>query len=190
MKALMLSLIVLVFFTSCSVKQKVQEPVPLNVSEFILQADQLDKTVVNVIGRVDHICMGSRAKIHFVCPKHSEESIKIFAGDEIGEFSDTLLGKVVMVTGLVSVSTKIDKAYLDKWEEELMQDDGEEHQPDDEGEEGQHAEGMEEPETHRHGNQLALIAKYRKQVEESGKGYINLYKIVVSKVSPALLPEK
>lgn len=204
MKAILLSLLVLVFFTSCNEKKQADEPQTLTVSEFILKADQLDSTIVNVIGKVDHICMGSRAKIHFVCPEHSGESIKIFANDEIKEFNDTLLGKVVMVTGMVSVSTKIDNAYLDEWEAELMKEEveGEEHQDEDAVEEDhhhaavegeteahQHAEGTEEPETHHHDNQMALIAKYRKQIEDSGKGYINLYKIVVSKVSPTPLPE-
>jgi hypothetical protein len=133
--------------------------------------------------------MGTKAKIHFVCPKNTDESIKIFANDEIGEFSDTLMGKVIKVTGMVAVATKIDKAYLDEWEAELeTAEEGYHH--DDEGEEAHEHDTTNVPETHHHGNQMALIARYRKQIEESGKGYINLYKIIVSKVEPAEVVEE
>jgi hypothetical protein len=181
-------ILVLVALTSCSVKQKVQETPVLTVSEFVLRAEQLENTVVNVVGRVDHLCMGSKAKIHFVCPEHPEESVKIFADEKMGVFSDTLRDKVIRVTGVVKVSTKIDEAYLDEWEAELAEDENA-HLDDEDEAHAEHPEG-EEPETHHHGNQMALIAKYRKQIELSGKGFINLYKLIVSEVSPAEIPAK
>jgi hypothetical protein len=185
MKHLMLVMIAAMALTACSVKQKTQENPTLTVSDFILQAEQLENTTVNVIGQVDHLCMGSRAKIHFVCPEHRDENIKIFADDNLKEFSDTLIGKIIMVTGTVAVSTKIDNAYLDEWEAELESEDAV-----GEDEDHAHGEGEEEPETHHHGNQQALIAKYRRMVEESGKGYINLYKIIVSEVKAAEITAK
>ncbi len=187
MKNLILIFLVSVTLAACPVKQKVQEPVTMTVSEFILQAEQLENTTVHVVGLVDHLCMNTKAKIHFVCPEHPDESIKIFAGENLKVFNDTLVGKIILVTGEVAVSTKIDNAYLDEWEAELAAD--EESHPDDEGEEQHLTEGN-EPETHHHGNQIALIAKYRKLVEESGKGYINLYKIIVSEIKPVEMPAK
>jgi hypothetical protein len=180
MKHLILFAIAALSLTACSVKQKTQEKPPLTISDFILQAEQLENTTVSVIGQVDHICMGSKAKIHFVCPEHPDENIKIFADENMKVFSDTLVGKTIIVTGKVEASTRIDNAYLDEWEAELEDEDtvGE-------NEDHHHGEGAEEPETHHHGNQMALIAKYRRMVEASGKGYINLYKIIVSEVKPA-----
>lgn len=186
MKRIMILSAALVLLVSCNTRQAAEEYPTLTVSEFILQAEQLENTTVSVIGQVDHLCMSTRAKIHFICPDHSEESIKIFADDDMGEFSDTLVGKIVKVTGTVEVSTKIDGAYLDDWEAELEADADHHYHGDEEGEEPHHHDSdVEEPETHHHGNQMALIAKYRKLVEESGKGYINLYKIIVSSVEPA-----
>lgn len=177
-------------FTACSVKNKSAETIPtLTVSEFILQAEQLESTTVSVVGQVDHLCMGTKAKIHFVCPEHPDESIKIFADDNLEEFSDTLRGKVIKATGKVEVSTKIDNEYLDKWEADLESSEGH-HHDDEEGEDHHHDTEIDEPETHHHGNQVALITKYRKLVDASGKGYINLYKVVVSEIVPAEIPDK
>jgi hypothetical protein len=161
-----------------------EEPAVMTIAEFLLRAHELDSTVVHVQGLVDHLCMGSRAKIHFVCPDDSDESIKIFAGEEVDEFSDTLVGKIITVKGLVAVSTRIDDAYLDEWEEELA-DKAAGHHHHGEGEGHDHSHDVDEPETHHHGNQQRLIEKYRKMIRESGQGYINLYKIIVSEVKPA-----
>lgn len=191
MKRIMIISAALIVLAACNNRQVAEEYPTLTVSEFILQAEQLENTIVSVIGEVDHLCMGTRAKIHFICPDHTDESIKIFADDDIGEFSDTLVGKIVKVTGTVEVSTKIDHAYLDKWETELESDADYHDHGDEEGEEHHHHDSdVEEPETHHHGNQMALIAKYRKLVDASGKGYINLYKIIVSAIEPAELPGK
>jgi hypothetical protein len=182
MRALLFVLVAAALMTACN-NQRADEPRVYSVSEFVLQAEGLDSTEVTVMGLVDHICMGTKAKIHFVCPKNPDESIKIFANDELEEFSDTLMGKVIKVTGMVAVATRIDVAYLDEWEMELKgAEEGYHHDAEGE-EEHSHGEGA-EPATHHHGNQMALIAKYRKQIEESGRGYINLYKIIVSKIEP------
>lgn len=188
MRTLFLFIAVAVLMTACD-QQKTAEPKVYSVSEFVTHAETLDSTEVTVMGLVDHICMGSKAKIHFVCPENHDESIKIFANEEMGVFSDTLMGKVIKVTGLVAIATKIDDAYLDEWELELeTAEEGYHH--DAEGEEGhEHGESA-EPATHHHGNQKALIVKYRQQIAASGRGYINLYKIVVSKIEPVEQPAK
>ena len=181
-----------VLMISC-VEQKPQEeePVVLTISEFLLQGDELDNTIVHVQGKVDHLCRGSRAKIHFICPADHDESIKIFADEEMGEFSDTLVGMVVRVTGLVAVSTTIDDAYLDEWEAELAEKGEEHHHHHHHGDEEEHGDHDHEDEVHphekhhHHGNQHKQIEKYRQMIKESGKGYINLYKIVVSEIQPA-----
>jgi len=178
-------------FTACSVKNKSADSIPtLTVSEFILQAEQLENTTVSVVGQVDHLCMGTKAKIHFVCPGHPDESIKIFADDNLQEFSDTLRGMVIKATGIVEVSTKIDHEYLDKWEADLETSEGHHHLDEEEGKALHDDTEIEEPETHHHGNQIALITKYRKLVDASGKGYINLYRVLVSEISPADVPVK
>jgi len=177
------------FLFSCQTPVEQEEEKVYTISEFLLDADMLDSTVVQVKGMVDHLCMGSRAKIHFVCPEDTDESIKIFAGEEMGEFSDTLQGQMVVVKGLVSVSTRIDEAYLTDWEAELEEGADHHHHGDEEGEAEEHhhhhGDEVEEPETHHHGNQVKLIAKYRKMIQDSGKGYINLYKITVTEIRAA-----
>lgn len=193
MKHLIFLLLSLTFLFSCNLKEKKEESKILTVSEFVLQAEQLDSTIVEVMGKVDHLCMESKAKIHFVCPDHPEESIKIFADETLKEFSDTLMDQIIVVKGRVAVSTRIDKAYLDEWEADLKaqieKEAAEAKEPVAAGKEEKH-EGVAEPETHQHGNQEAMIARYRTQVEASGKGYINLYKILVSEVKPVEKPLK
>lgn len=194
MKNLILLTIILALFAGCKSVQETEEPEPLTVAEFLFQADELLNTEVTVIGKADHICMHSQSKIHFVCPEHSDESFKLYAGDDLEYFNDTLIGQIIIVKGTVEVDKKIDHEYLDELEAKLAEkeekaekaecldkekDKAEHHE--DEGEDHDHYH-------HHHRDKHEMIAKYREQVDNSLKGSINIYKIVVSEILP--VPEK
>lgn len=196
MKKLLLALTVLVFFTvSCEntpqkntdeTKEKkvvIDEVVALSLMDFDSLVEGLAGRKISISGTVDHVCKHGGQKM-FIVDETTDARVKITPNEDIAAFNTNLIGETVEVMGIVE-ELRIDDEYLTEWEEEVKQGDQEE-----EGEkkhigngEGNHDSANNED--HDEANEdiemqeeLEQIAKMKKRVEESEKGYLSFYSIL------------
>ena len=90
-------LLIALFMASCG-KQTIYD-----VNSFLTAADTLTEQEIVIKGTVTHVCVHSGKKC-FIKAEGSEETIKIETGGEIESFSQDLIGKEVIVLGIVKES--------------------------------------------------------------------------------------
>jgi len=141
----------------------------LNVDDFDIMAADLVGKEVAITGMVNHVCEKGGKKM-FLVTEGSEASVKITPDESMAAFNTNLVGSVIKVDGVVE-ELIIDEEYLLKWEGELMSSNTE----------GGDGHGLGKGEAADMGEHVAAtesIANYRKQIAESGKGYLSFYSIV------------
>lgn len=192
MKKLLLAIIALAFFAvSCentatkSNEEQNQEVVVIDdiIVVSMVDYDSLVESLagkkISISGTVDHICEHGGQKL-FIVDENSDARIKITPNEEIAAFNTDLEGETIMITGIVE-EMRVDEDYLKEWEEEVRNGDKEE-----EGKghgDGNHESGEEEDHGEEHKEidmeaELEQIARMRKRVEESEKGYLSFYSIL------------
>ena len=151
----------------------------ITVTDFLNNAEKWAGKDVTINGTVSHCCRHSGKKM-FVFGTDPEQTIKINAGGEVSAFDINLEGTDVEVTGTVVEDARIDEAYLNDWENEIIQSIGDKDQKVCNAEnqaittqQGDSAvaekEAVEDP--------LADVREFRKKLRESGKNYIAIYAI-------------
>ncbi len=158
--------------------------IPVSIVDFNASpADFVDKKVV-VSGTVDHVCKHGGKRL-FIMGDTPEDRLKIETGEKISAFDVLLEGSTIRVEGIGCV-LKMDEAYLDNWEAEVLANE-EEHAEEEHGEgevhdegeahtEEEHGEG-EGGDDHHHGDPLEQINELRQRLADSGEEYIGFYHI-------------
>jgi hypothetical protein len=92
----------------------------LSIAEFNASPDDYVDKALQVSGAVDHVCHHGGKKM-FIMGDDPEQRMKIDAGEAVGSFPQELVGSDVEAQGVVRV-LKVDEAYLDEWEAEVLRD--------------------------------------------------------------------
>ncbi len=155
-------------------KTLVAETAALSVDELLAEASKLVGQEVEVEGFCTHICAHGGGKI-FLMGSDDTKTIRIEAG-KLGRFSQDCVNNVVVVTGTVA-ETRIDEAYLARWEEQAKAQTAEKH-GEDEG--GCSTEKKARGES---GNTTeSRIASFRERIAaekaKTGKDYLAFYHVV------------
>ncbi len=140
----------------------------MTIAEFNANAADLVDQIVTVSGTVDHVCKHSGKRV-FIFGEDPQDRLKIEAGEKVGTFDVGLEGSEIRVQGKV-LEMRVDAAYLDEWEkEEVGEDCTADLKPESDGEPNAGAK----PES----AAMDRITALRKQLAESGKGYIGFYSL-------------
>ena len=152
-------LFILVFFTfnflnvNAQDNDKKEEAPVISIDDFQDKAHEFVGKKIYITGMVDHVCKHGGKRLQLVGNKE-DARLKIEAGDKINKFQKEIEGDDIKVYGTVK-EKRIDEAYLSEWEEEVK----DHHKPSDE----------------EYKNDMKKIANLRKQIKDSGKGYLSFY---------------
>lgn len=183
-KKLFMLIALAVIFAACNTTQEksagsesqelepIDEQITITVVEFDKGAADYVGKEVQISGTVDHACKHGGKRM-FIVGEDTVARVKINAGENISSFDAELEGSQVMVIGIVD-ELVVDKAYLDKWEKEVIEETGEEHKIHDGKHEKEDQEGEDEDHT---ANELERIKNLRQQLAESGKDNLIFYSI-------------
>lgn len=164
-----------------------QEIAELSVANFNTDAGEHIGNNVRITGTVNHTCKHSGKRM-FIVDEDTEENVKIEAGENIDNFDAELEGSVVVVTGTVKAQI-VDEAYLDEWENEIIEGDTEEmklHDGEHAGQ-GNHGEGESQEGEEPKGEGLTKINNLRTMLSESGKDHLAFYSLEC--ISYEVLPQ-
>lgn len=185
LKKLTILLTLVVLFAACNNQKEENAPEEtqeetvkkLEIATFFQENDEeLDGKEVELVGNVVHVCKHGGKRM-FIIDDNPDHRLKITTGEGIGEFKVDLEGSKVKVHGIIE-EERIDKKYLDEWEEEVLADAEAENMKLHEGKEG-HEEEHEDAEKNQE-NQLKRIKELREQLEAASKDYISFYSIKAS----------
>ncbi|PID81473.1 hypothetical protein CSA17_06715 [bacterium DOLJORAL78_65_58] len=189
--ALLLLLTVLLLVASCSSEKTTEQATKettrqtttdntatgeitrLTIAQFNADGEKYEGKLVEVEGTVDHVCSHSGKRM-FIVGENPQDRVKIEAGD-LGTFDMALQGSKVRVVAVGTVM-KIDSAFLDNKAKEINAEES--HENHSENHSGEQQEQQEQQEKghgghdHEHDNALAQIIELRRQLAESGKGYL------------------
>jgi len=161
----------------------VDEITAINLADFDSLVENFSGKKISFSGTVDHVCKHGGQKM-FIVDETSDARVKVTPNEDIAAFNTDLVGETVKITGIVE-EMRVDEDYLKEWEEEVKQgteeSEGEgKHHGNGEGnhesaDAEDHEEGKEDLEMQ---EELEQIAKMRKKVEESEKGYLAFYSVL------------
>ena len=170
MKKIIYLLFAVALITACNSQGDKKLPTPT------FDLTQLEEMAPNYVGQevvltgiIDHVCKHGGKRM-FIVGSTPDARIRIDAGEETS-FDASLEGGTVYITGIME-ELRIDSAYLDKWEKEVLAEQGGEaaskvHM----GEEGH--EDHESDASH----DLQRIADYRTAILDSGKDHLSFYSV-------------
>ncbi len=152
------------------------ETAALSVDALLAEAPEFIGKTVEVEGFCTHICSHGGGKI-FLMGSDDSKTIRIEAG-KLGKFSQKTVNNVVVVTGSL-VESRIDEAYLLRWEEQAKAQTEEKHG---ESEGGCSTEKKARGES---GNTTeSRIAGFRKRIADekakTGKDYLSFYHVLAT----------
>lgn len=163
-------------------EETMEEIAELTVANFSEMAGTYSGKQIMIKGTVSHTCKHGGKRM-FIIDEGTEESVKVEAGENIASFDAELEGSDVIVTGILA-ELIVDEAYLNNWENEVLEETSEEykiHTGDHEGEHGEEGEDGEyakgETEEDHHGIDLEQIEDLRNTLKESGKDHLSFYSI-------------
>ncbi|MDD4848918.1 MAG: hypothetical protein PHR53_09200 [Bacteroidales bacterium] len=169
MKKLLFLAIVIACMVSC---KNVETPV-VNVEEFAQNAATFVDQTVSIKGIAKHICHNSGRKL-FLGTENSEEMVTVMANDPMPIFDVATEGKIYEVEGVVKVSQVIDTTYLNKWEQDIIENgvksDGHVCSTEQKAEGIEIAENDENPE-------LTRINAFREQIKANNGEPLTFYQI-------------
>lgn len=182
MRTLVYTIITLVvaLLTGCS-SQKSEDRNVLSkvydVDQVLAAPDSLADLSFRLEGVCTHVCQHGGKKL-FLMGSDEDHTLRVEAGEKIGQFNSDVVNNVVTVTGKL-VEERIDEAYLTAWENEIAAAAAEQHG--EAGESGCATEMKAAGETPVD-TQSQRIANFRQRIEqrnrEEGKNYLSLYHIV------------
>lgn len=147
-----------------------------SVDQLLEDADALNEQTVTVEGVCTHICAHGGRKI-FLMGSDDTKTIRIESNDKIGAFAPECVNSMVNVTGKV-IETRIDEAYLAKWEVEMKAQTTEKHGED----EGTGCSSEQKAQNEQQAKTVQdRIDNFRKRIaeeqEKTGKAYLSFYHI-------------
>ncbi len=140
----------------------------LTVDELLANVDAYANQEVTLKGTVTHVCRHGGQRL-FIIGSEPDNRLKITTGAAISEFNIELEGSEIEISGKLD-EERIDKNYIDTWEQEVIAKQNEEHTEDVGIHDGDHASDKDE--------ELEKIKKYREKMKATGKGYISFYSVV------------
>lgn len=171
MKKVLLFAFAILFMVSCNKTNVV------GIEEFATKAaDLVDKTVV-VEGVAKHICSHSGRKL-FLSKPGKEQLVTVFASEGMEPFDRNTTGKTYKVTGKVGITVTIDEAYLNEWEQEVIESGLKEGTHICETE--QQAAGIDLTENLDENPQMQQIKAYREKIAQNGGKPIVQYHVECS----------
>ena len=141
---------------------------PLTVDELMANGDAYANKNITLKGTVTHVCRHGGQRL-FIIGSDPENRLKITTGPAISEFNIELEGSEIEISGKLD-EERIDKNYLDTWEQEVTSKKNDEHSEDVGIHDGDHASDQNQ--------ELEKIKKYREKIETAGKDYISFYSVV------------
>jgi hypothetical protein len=193
----MLSLLtVLVLITAACGRKPADEAAPMTVSALLSAPEKfIDKQVV-LTGTVTHVCKHGGKRCHLT-ETEKDQKIRVETGDKVKAFDRALEGSDLKVTGILR-ETRIDDAYLDSWENEILsaeKESAKEEKADATSKEpvkkegGEGEEGANMPNGgHVEAQGMDAVNEMRAELKKSGKSYISQWWIEC--VSYAQVDEK
>lgn len=162
--------------TGDSIKQETGAVEMIDINKFWdVAADNLDKTV-QLEGTVVHVCKHGGKRMHII-GEDTEQRLVVHAAEDMEPFKAEMEGNKVKITGIIN-ETRIDEAYLVKWEEEIKAAQAEEAEAE------EHPASHTSHDLHEHGAEgddgkshdpMTQIEDIRKQISENEKGYISKF---------------
>lgn len=150
----------------------------ITVADFLNKAEAWAGKDVTVTGTVSHCCRHSGKKM-FIFGTDPDQTIKINAGGEVSAFDINIEGTDVEVTGTVVEDARIDEAYLNDWEDEIIQSIGDKDQKvcaaENQAISTQQGDSSVAESEVTEKDPLADVREFRKKLKESGKTYIAIY---------------
>ncbi|WP_338394971.1 hypothetical protein [Fulvitalea axinellae] len=129
--------------------------------------DKLVGQEITVKGNVQHVCKHSGKKA-FLVGDNPDTKIQVKVGGKIKSFGGELIGEELTLKGKV-METRIDEAYLARWEEELKKEEAKHDHKHDKKEAGKKADEA----SCDAGN--SPVDKLRAEIKASGKEYKSVY---------------
>lgn len=178
-KKFVLMAIVAVLFASCGStpeKPKAEaeaiEILEITVDDFWATPDEFVGKELAVKGVVVHVCQHGGKRM-FIAGANPDDRLQVKAGDEIAAFAVELEGSSVEVKGILD-ELRIDEAYLQNWENELLAENPESELKIHRGEEG-HEHGEEDPQY-----EFDQIKNYREQLAETEDDHLSFYSLIAN----------
>jgi len=178
MKRILFLVAVSVVFYSCGTSpesteaQGEAEIVTVSVESFDEEAPNLVDKAVTIEGFVQHVCRHGGKKM-FITGDEFIHRIEVTPAKDLGGFSAESEGSEIVVTGFVR-ELRVDKAYLDEWEKEVVEGEVEglkvhvREQHDD--------EAHEEDDDH-HDSDIESVNLLRTKLADSGKDYLSFFSV-------------
>jgi len=165
---MILSLAALLAGCSAEKADTAADQVPeMTIAEFNAQAAGMVDQIVTVSGTVDHVCKHSGKRL-FIFGEDPQDRLKVESSETVGSFDVALEGSEIRIQGKV-LEMRVDEAYLDEWEKEEI---GEDCTADLTPKADSQANGAKSESA-----AMDRITALRKQLAESGKGYIGFYSL-------------
>jgi hypothetical protein len=95
----------------------------MTLAKLLEQPDQFTDKEIVLTGTVTHVCKHGGKRLH-ITDIATNDVIRVESGEDMSAFARELEGSDIVVTGVLR-ETRIDKAYLDEWEQELLADQAE-----------------------------------------------------------------
>jgi hypothetical protein len=170
-KKLLLFAFIGIVLASCNNQPKeTPKETTFDLSQFDSLAPQYVNKEVTILGTIDHVCKHGGKRM-FLIGENPEDRVKINATDDNTSFKPEWEGSDVLVKGIIE-ELRIDAAYLDQWESEVMAEtQGEAASKVHMGEAGhEKTEGTVDGDMER-------INDFRKQIKESGTDHVSFYSV-------------
>lgn len=115
MKKVILLAVMAIAMVSCQSKKN-----EVKVDEFANRAPEFVDQTISIEGVAQHVCATSGRKL-FLGSETSDESVIVMAGADIDKFDANTIGETYSVEGIVREMVRIDEAYLDEWEKQVIE---------------------------------------------------------------------
>lgn len=171
MKNLLLISPIIALMLACSSQPRTTEKVTATVDQLLASPDSFVDKEVLVSGTVSHVCRHGGQKL-FLFGGNPDKFIQVNTGESQPEFEVSLEGTEVQIDGIFK-ELRMDETYVSNLEEETSEMDTL-------NEEGE----MDSLNIHTREQQMQNAAYLRKQIEESGKGYISEFWIDNLSIQP------
>ncbi len=138
------------------------DKITVTVAELLAHPDTYVGKEVMVEGTVSHVCKKDGKKM-FLFGTNPDSTVRITTGPDIAAFDVSLEGTDVMVDGIMK-ELRIDEAYVARMEAELTK-----------GTRETEPAGEEKAVGSNQNEELSNVEQLRKEIKESGKGYVSDY---------------
>jgi hypothetical protein len=171
LKKLLFLVFVVVAFVSCNNQPKeTPKETTFELNVFDSLAPQYVNKEITILGTIDHVCKHGGKRM-FLVGENPAVRVKINATDDNTSFKPEWEGSDVLIKGVVE-ELRIDAAYLDQWESEVLAEtQGEAASKVHMGEPGhENTEGTVSGDIER-------INEFRQQIKDSGTDHVSFYSV-------------